>query len=163
MQQKELKYLTSNMGTIKISEPVKNSFLNHVQNEEDIPESGGVLLGRLIKDSKDIIIDIITVPTLGDKQKRNSFVRGAKMHQKIIDSVWEKSNGTCNYLGEWHTHPENYPSPSRIDIKDWKKHLVRNTFSSLFLYYIIVGIKEINVWEGNRRTLKIKKLKPVNI
>ena len=96
---------------------------------------------------------------IGDKRTRTQFIRGEKMHQRIITSAWKKSNKTSNYLGEWHTHPEKYPSPSSQDFKNWKEILSTRTFSSLYLYFLIVGIKEINIWEGNRRTLKIKQLR----
>ena len=34
---------------------------------------------------------------------------------KLINSAWRKSKGTVNYLGEWHTHNESKPVPSKTD------------------------------------------------
>lgn len=74
-------------------------------------EAGGVLMGKLYKDSADIIIDKLTLPSQKDTRSRFRFLRHFFSHQKRIDEEWEKSNKTCTYLGEWHTHPEDYPTP----------------------------------------------------
>ncbi|HEY9178538.1 MAG TPA: Mov34/MPN/PAD-1 family protein [Flavipsychrobacter sp.] len=148
----------TNEGQFKISEETLIRMNQYKQDNHKSLEAGGVLLGRFIKGSKNIIVDGITVPMIGDKRGRTYFIREEKMHQLVINNVWEKSAGTCNYLGEWHTHPESYPTPSDQDIKNWKKILSTRTFSSLYLYFIIVGTKRVGVWEGNRRTGKIKRL-----
>lgn len=148
----------TNKGKFKISDEAIERMLKFRQDTDDKNEAGGVLLGRFIIASKNIIIDEVTIPMIGDKSTRYSYVRNAKSHQRIIDNKWLKSNGTCNYLGEWHTHPESYPTPSNTDIENWKDRLGKDSFSSRYLYFIIVGIKELRVWEGDRRTLKIKRL-----
>lgn len=152
-------FLLSNKGRLKIDTEPLMRMNTYRQDKSEKPEAGGVLLGRYIKNSKDKIVDRVTVPMIGDKRTRTRFIRGEKMHQKVITSAWEKSNRTCNYLGEWHTHPENSPTPSSQDIKNWKEILSTRTFSSLYLYFVIIGIQEVRVWEGNRRTQKIKRLK----
>lgn len=149
----------SNKGTLKLSETPMLKMLSYRQDDRKKTEAGGVLLGRFIKDSNDIILDRVTVPMIGDKRTRTSFKRGAKMHQRIIDHEWKKSKGTCHYIGEWHTHPENYPSPSSVDIKAWKEKLRNDTISNRYIYFIIVGIKGFIVLEGDKETLKFRKLK----
>ena len=151
-------FVLSNEGKLNISEDVLKSMIIYIQDQRHKREAGGVLIGRFIKNSKHIIVDEISVPMAGDVRSRTFFKREVKKHQEIIDKAWERSNGTLNYLGEWHTHPENYPSPSHIDLASWKLKLTNDIFSSRYLYFIIVGIKEIGVWEGDRRKLMIKKL-----
>jgi len=129
-----------------------------VQDQSETPESGGILLGRYIKDCEDIVVDDVTIPMDGDKQSRYSFYRAQKNHQKIIDAEWEKSNGTCNSLGEWHSHPEPYPSPSRLDLSGWRKKIKQDIYDHNALYFVIVGQKQINVWRGDKDTMKIEKL-----
>ncbi|MEM6719180.1 MAG: Mov34/MPN/PAD-1 family protein [Bacteroidota bacterium] len=129
-----------------------------IQDTSQKTEAGGVLLGRFIIDSKNIVIDKVTVPMIGDERSRHKFIRGEKMHQRVITNAWKKSIGTCNYLGEWHTHPQEYPTPSSQDIKNWKEILSTRTFSSQYLYFIIIGTKEIRIWEGSKRFLEIKRL-----
>lgn len=148
----------TNKGILKISDTPLLRMESYKQDNIKKTEAGGVLLGRFIIDSKNIIIDKVTVPMIGDKRSRYQFIRGEKMHQRIITSSWVKSGGTCNYLGEWHTHPEDYPSPSSQDIKNWKEILSKRLYSSQYLYFIIVGIKEVCIWEGSKRKLKIKRI-----
>jgi len=148
----------TNKGQFKISEEALIRMNQYKQDDYKSLEAGGVLLGRFIKGSKNIIIDQITVPMIGDQRGRTYFIRGEKRHQQIITNIWATSSGTCNYLGEWHTHPESYPTPSDQDIKNWQKILSTRTFSSLYLYFIIVGTQRVRIWEGNRRTGKIKRL-----
>ena len=59
--------------------------------------------------------------------------------QRIINKKWHESNGIENYLGEWHSHPENRPTPSHID-RGLIRQVIRdgaNAFKKVFL--IIVG------------------------
>ena len=156
--QSEMIILRSNKGEFKVNETPLSRMNSFRQDETHKTEAGGVLLGRFIINSKNIIIDKVTVPMFGDKRSRYSFIRGEKMHQRVITNAWRKSAGTCNYLGEWHTHPEEYPTPSNQDIKNWKQILATRIFSSQYLYFVIIGTKEIGIWEGSKRKLKIKKL-----
>jgi len=152
----------SNGGRIKLASSMIETLFHYQQLNEESMESGGVLLGRFIKDSKNIVVDKITTPMHGDKQTRYSFKRLSPLHQKIITQEWNNSNGTCNYLGEWHTHPESDPIPSGLDLKDWKRKLKKDVFSGRYLYFIIAGINSIEIWEGDRRTYEIIKLKITN-
>jgi len=149
---------TSNEGVLKISSVPLKKMESFIQDERSKSEAGGVLLGRLIINSKNIIIDRISVPMVGDQRSRTHFSRAEKRHQQIITTAWNKSNETCHYLGEWHTHPEFYPTPSQQDKRNWREILENRTFSSLYLYFVIVGEKETRVWEGNHKTRKIKRL-----
>jgi len=150
---------TSEKGLFKINLEVLKTMTSFRQDNISKTEAGGVLLGRFILNSNNLVVDKVTIPMAGDKRSRYAFIRSEKMHQKIITATWKKSNGTCNYLGEWHTHPESYPTPSRQDIFNWKNILTTGIFSSLYLYFIIVGINEIRIWDGNRLTKQIKRLK----
>ncbi len=142
---------------LKITKEALDTFKAFIQDNPDKKEAGGVLLGRMIKDSEDIIIDLISQPQESDKQERTFFRRNDE-HQIIINEEWIKSGGTCNYLGEWHTHPEANPTPSGIDLKNWKQQLIKAKYEGYTLFFVIVGIIKIAVYEGNRTTLKIKKL-----
>ena len=152
----------TNGGKIKLTSLVLETLQEYKQFDKGLLESGGVILGRFIKVSKNIVVDKITTPMKGDHQTRFSFKRISPLPQEIITDEWHKSNGTSNYLGEWHTHPEDFPTPSSVDIKDWKRKLKQDIFSGRYLYFIIAGIKSIDMWEGDRRTLEIVKLKVTN-
>lgn len=154
---KEVKgiFRLSNKGRIKLSESALIIMNSYKQDSEGKLESGGVMIGRFIINSKNIVVDKVTVPMKGDKRTRNTFTRMAKPHQEIIDKEWKKSNGRSNYLGEWHTHPENFPDPSIRDFESWRVKLKNAIFSSRYLYFVIIGIEEYRIWEGDRRSLRI--------
>lgn len=110
------------------------------------------MLGRYILDSQDVVIDKISFPMSGDRANRFTFFRNKKAHQQIIDREWEVSKHTCTYLGEWHTHPEQRPVPSCIDLFNWKRKLKKDVFDSDFLFFLIVGTSEMRMWEGYKRS-----------
>ena len=146
-----------NKGKIKVSEGVVSTIQSFCQDTDDKYEAGGVLIGRLIAGSKDIVIDKVTTPMIGDIRSRYKFTRGHN-HQVVLNKEWVDSSGSFHYLGEWHTHPEDYPSPSRLDKNSWRGMLKTGVFSTRFLYFIIVGMQYYSVWEGDRRTLKFRRL-----
>ena len=131
--------------------------LEYQQKYLHLPESGGVLIGRVLTDSNNVVIDLVSEPCSHDKQKRFAFFR-SNAHQDILTQVWQKSNGTLNYLGEWHTHPEEHPTPSQTDFKNWYKKLKSKGIDTLFLYFIIIGTKSIGVWQGNMKNITIQKM-----
>jgi integrative and conjugative element protein (TIGR02256 family) len=140
-------------GKLEISLCALSCMLAFTQNAFYKREAGGVLRGRYIYESFDIVIDKVTVPMLGDRRRRNSFHRARLLHQNAIDQAWQDSGGTCTYLGEWHTHPERNPVPSDIDLTNWGSRLRDDIFSGEMLYFIIVGTKHLRVWEGSKGTL----------
>ena len=83
------------------------------------PEAGGVLLGYRRGDH--LHITQATVPLKEDKRGRFSFDRFDQRHGWMVWKRWTASNQRCDYLGEWHTHPEPNPTPSGTDEREWRK------------------------------------------
>jgi integrative and conjugative element protein (TIGR02256 family) len=137
-------------GRVYLSKNALANLSSYRQISSSAPEAGGVVLGRLILNSTDIVIDEITVPTAQDKVSRYSFFRSRKRTQKRIDDAWHDSLGTLIYLGEWHTHPEDEPHPSFRDRRDWKRLSHSCTYEQESLLFIIVGRKAIRIWELER-------------
>lgn len=121
-------------------------------------EAGGVLLGRWIVGSGALVVDAITTPSKDDRRGRFSFFRDKREHQRQIDEAYERSNGTCSYLGEWHTHPEPHPTPSCTDRRDWVRRLKKDRVDIDALVFIIVGTASIGVWLGRRATRDVQPL-----
>lgn len=154
-----MNYEKSDGSILKINEEALNQISKNLnQTIINQKEYCGVLLGREIMNSLNVIIDKITETSEHDIQKKYYFFRDNKYHQTQIKNEWENSKGTCNYIGEWHTHLEEYPNPSSKDIKEWKKALKNFKFDRETLFFIIIGTKEIAIWEGNKKTLKFTKL-----
>jgi len=152
----------SDGGKLEISNHALSRMLAFVQDTRCKPEAGGVLIGRYIRNSPDIVIDEVTVPMAGDRKQRFSFWRSRQPHQQALDRSWLESGGTSTYLGEWHTHPENIPIPSDTDIKNWQARLKKDIFSGDSLFFIIISIKILRVWQGNKKTLDFQLIRELN-
>lgn len=135
--------------TLEIEKPVQCKFNDCMKNKNFKIESGGILIGTLDHAMNKIIITDVTEPQPGDRQSRFVFKRREKGHQDIMDMLWESSNNTKTYLGEWHTHNEPIPIPSCVDKRNWIKIAQRDT-NSKWLFFIIIGTYEIKVWTVNQ-------------
>lgn len=115
-------------------------------------ERGGILLGSIYE--KKIVINRVSIPTIFDSSSKFSFVRDKKSAQLFIDYEFTNSGGKIIYLGEWHTHPEESPTPSSTDIIMIKKQLKENFTNEQFLLLLIVGLKEnyLGFYNGNTLT-----------
>jgi integrative and conjugative element protein (TIGR02256 family) len=82
-------------------------------------ESGGIIIGK--RRNANIEAVAITTPQIKDKRSRCRFERKEFGHDKILLQYWSQSHGEDNYLGEWHTHPEDFPRPSGTDLSTWKE------------------------------------------
>ena len=139
---------------IVIEKNVENFFLNYRQTKNK-NEQGGILLGVVMMN--EIRICKASIPTVFDKSNRFSFERNKKSAQLFIDYEFLNSGGKIIYLGEWHTHPESFPTPSNVDLKMIKTQYVKNNLNENFLIMIIIGTKEkyVSFFDGkNNHTLK---------
>lgn len=113
-------------------------------------EAGGVLLGRHLLDSYDVVIDEVSTPQRSDRRSRYGFFRSAN-HEKLARKRWLEENSTSAYLGLWHTHPEPDPTPSSVDQRDWQQAVAGDTYEGDRLFFPIVGTHCIRIWTLNRR------------
>lgn len=148
---------------VKIKTEVTTTISLYKQNKFYKKESGGILMGYLLKENGGVVLSKVTTPQKYDIQKRFYFYRDNRIHQDLFNIEWKQSKKTISYLGEWHTHPENYPTPSSKDYKNWKKLLKETTYLGNSLFFIICGLKEIGVWKGLRNTKNILKIGEIKI
>ncbi len=113
-------------------------------------EAGGVLLGRHLLDSHDVVVDEVSTPQNSDRRSRFGFFRSSK-HEQVARQRWLKENSTSAYLGLWHTHPERDPTPSDVDQRDWKQAVAGDTYEGTRLFFPIVGTHCIRIWTLSRR------------
>ena len=144
-------------GRLCIKSEVLKRMKSFSMEVPDALEAGGVLMGRYIKNTRDVIVDEITVPKDGDLRSSYRFFRAHEQHQERIEQAWERSGHICTYLGEWHTHSESDPSPSYVDRSEWRRKLMTDDFGS-HLFFVIVGTEAIQAWEGKRRSQRVSKL-----
>jgi integrative and conjugative element protein (TIGR02256 family) len=147
--------VTSNQRLIIVDHAVEQ-MKSFVQRRWWQAEAGGVLLGRHLLDSDNVVVDEVTTPQATDQRSRFGFFRSSR-HETFARTRWREKSSTMAYLGLWHTHPENDPRPSEVDCQDWQKAVLRDTFEGNYLFFPIVGIQHIRVWCLDRQGV-MKKL-----
>ena len=113
-------------------------------------EAGGVLLGRHLLDSADVVVDEVTTPQDLDRRSRFGFFRSTR-HEALARKRWQEQMSTMAYLGLWHTHPQEDPVPSSVDHSDWQQAITGDTFEGDRLFFPIVGTHRIRVWNLSRQ------------
>ena len=139
------------MRKLMIDNVVKEEVLNIQSNSFFKREMGGILIGAYDTKLECLRITDMSFPYPGDEQSSFRFFRKSKGHQEEMDRLWEESEHTKAYLGEWHTHNQDTPTPSITDCKTWKRISKRNkNFDECF--FMIIGKKTFIVWtviDGN--------------
>ena len=153
MPSKELVFQAEDKSLVVITPDVADIFISYRQLANSSPESAGVIIGE--RRDVHIVIRTLSVPSDTDIRSRFMVNRISKHHQKIVDTAFQSPDGTCQYLGEWHTHPEDTPNPSMTDYSSWNKNLT--TEDPLIL--IIVGRTQF--WVGKKINQKIEVLKQI--
>lgn len=126
---------------LNFSDGVGGVFERNVQ-VGDLPESGGVLLGTVHEGG--LLVTVATTPTRLDRQLRYLFERLPFGHRAVAKRQWRQSAGITRYIGEWHTHPQDIPVPSGIDLDEWRK-LAKKRADKRPLLAVIVGRQGLHV------------------
>jgi integrative and conjugative element protein (TIGR02256 family) len=79
-------------------------------------ETGGVLFGKRDDTLRIIWIDSASGPPPDSKASRTEFICGIKGVEELHESWKQLSRGSVEFVGMWHTHPEDMPFPSSRDI-----------------------------------------------
>jgi integrative and conjugative element protein (TIGR02256 family) len=136
---------------------VLDVFGRHVQFAENSRESGGILLGCVRGPNLEIIE--ATEPSRFDERFPFLFVRKAASHRQVAEKRWHRSGGTVRYLGEWHTHPEEFPRPSSIDLVEWRKLAAKRNDGRPLLAVIVgrVGL-HVEFIDGSGKRLVLESV-----
>lgn len=151
MTDHELTFTDSDNHLVVILPHVAEILLSYRQIKPHSAEAAGVIIGERRGDH--LVIQRISEPGPGDKRSRYAVDRCGPTHQVTVEQAFFQSEGTLQYLGEWHTHPEDCPTPSPRDLKSWRKHLTEPEPMVL----IIVGRSEI--WVAKKTGPDILRLK----
>ena len=145
-----MKYKLGNIE-LSISENVIAIFSSYKQDTKSKNESGGVLFGQTQESNYHLVR--ASTPNSFDKAGRFWFERNKNAAQILINFEFINSIRKNAYVGEWHTHPEENPSPSDQDRKMIKEQFVKNTGFGSFLFLIIQGTKSLYVAVYNGKEL----------
>lgn len=146
----ELVFIDEFDNHVVVMSEVVRLFHSYRQMHYASAEAGGTIIGE--RRGQHIVVTDISEPGQGDIRKRNRFERRGDHHQQKVDELFKQSDGYLVYLGEWHTHPEDFPQPSYTDIKSWQAGLIATDPMVL----IIVGRK--SNWLGIKHGNDIKSL-----
>lgn len=138
--------------TVIISPIVEQFFSNIKSSFSYSVETGGIIIGML-SSGPTITITDVTMAQSRDVHHKFRFFRSADGHQSLMDQLWEESGYRKMYLGEWHTHPEAIPSPSRVDICGWKS-IAKKTQNTPWTLFIILGQQAFKIWTVENQTVK---------
>lgn len=133
------------MVVLTVSDSVEKIIQTYLTEYDFIIESGGIVVGTLDLLHNKVTATDLTEPQQKDIRKRYLFSRAEFGHQSIMDHLWEHSCHTKSYIGEWHTHDQEFPQPSNKDRKNWLK-ISKRSQNSNWLFFIIVGTKDYGVW-----------------
>lgn len=131
---------------VKIDSRVFSRIFQYRQTGALHSEAGGVLIGREIESTGNLIIEEMTEPYGLDKRSRFRFERKDPAHLKCFQALFEQSNETYGYFGEWHTHPEENPQYSCIDLRHWSK-IYKDLPERHKVFFLIAGINSVGIWE----------------
>ncbi|MBZ9749740.1 Mov34/MPN/PAD-1 family protein [Deinococcus sp. HMF7604] len=137
-------------GTLTVTVAVLNTLWAFVQHQPDATEAGGMLIGHHPEATPGIILDRHTTPQQEDQRSRYRYHRDQAAHQVLLSMQWSLSGHTRTYVGEWHTHPEAVPTPSKLDRRSWKAALRETDFRGPGLVFIIIGTRRTRVWFGQK-------------
>lgn len=143
-------YRVSANQRLILSDGAREKMMSFAQHRWNQREAGGILLGRYLLDSDDVVVDEVTEPQQTDARTRYSFFR-SEAHMAIARRRWTEEVGTACYLGLWHTHPEACPTPSDIDLIDWFRAAKRDVYHGNRLFFPIVGTRSMRMWTISRR------------
>lgn len=102
---------------IEITEEVVEDIARRVQ--VDGPEDVGVIFGSVIEGGH-IRINKLS-ETCALQRTKYKCILDASIANEVIKEEFENSNQTRVFVGEWHTHPEEYPTPSYMDVQSIAK------------------------------------------
>jgi len=105
---------------IRISSYAWNEIIGFIRQSRRIKgksvETGGVLFGKRDDTLCIIWIDAASGPPPDSKASQTKFICGTKGVEQMHESWKKLTRGSVEYIGMWHTHPEDIPFPSRIDL-----------------------------------------------
>lgn len=97
-------------------------------------EAGGQLFGTL--NAAQVCVTEVSGPYAGDERSKYRYRSNPAAAQRAIEDRHKRG---LLYLGEWHTHAEDYPSASGLDDDAMHRLIASSQLNSNVLLMMIVG------------------------
>jgi integrative and conjugative element protein (TIGR02256 family) len=111
------------------------------------PEIGGLLFGKRDDALRIIWIDDAIGPPPDSICRPDKFICGIKGTQEAHSRRKQRSRGSTEFVGMWHTHPQDAPFPSETDLSGMAQLLTTGEKPPLRSLLLIVG------WAGKEVVL----------
>lgn len=99
-------------------------------------EAGGQLFARF--DGDEIIIEEATGPRWNDWRTRYTYRPNRSAEQREIEARHVRG---LHFVGDWHTHPEQFPTPSDQDVQSMSEMFVKSRHHLKGFVLAIVGLQ----------------------
>ena len=110
---------------------------NHIKHHHPF-ETGGVLIGQYDENCRLAKVHHATKPPPDSRHTYNSFFRGIKGLKETIRQSFHEGE-QCYYIGDWHSHPSNSASPSKVDLIQMQHFARTREFGTITPLLLIVG------------------------
>jgi integrative and conjugative element protein (TIGR02256 family) len=129
-----LEYKLSDESNLVISDEVIAHLLKHRQLHIWSREAGGQLFATF--DGTDVTVHKVTGPRRTDRRGRRHYEPDRAAENAEITKM--HADG-LHFVGDWHTHPEDRPKPSVLDVKSLGECVRRSSHQLKVFFLIVVG------------------------
>ena len=117
-----------------MSDCVLRHFDSHRQVRAWHREAGGQLFARF--EESRIIVEEATGPRRGDRRGRMLYLPDRAAERLEIEDRFRLG---LHFVGDWHTHPERTPHPSRRDIESIGESVLKSSHTLNGFILVVVG------------------------
>lgn len=111
-------------------------------------ETGGILFGKRDDTLRIIWVDSASGPPADSKHSAAEFVCGVEGVVQMEEAWKRETRGSIEYVGVWHTHPEDAPRPSPRDLFGMVKILTVGDPPPRKSLLLIAGLSSVAPWLG---------------
>lgn len=130
-----LRYPVGESGEeIHFADLVLAHFARYRQTQLWHKEAGGQLFASI--NGADIVVCEATGPRSTDKRGRFFYEPDMASEQSEIEDMFSRG---LHYVGDWHTHPERFPKPSRQDMTTMESRVKLSRHHFAGFIFVIVG------------------------
>lgn len=127
--------LPDDLGSLVIEAAALLHFRKNVQRNYLAKEAGGQLFAQ-VSDPKRIMIVHATGPRVTDRRSVFSYKPDRNAERLEIADFYKRG---LHFVGDWHTHPQRYPSPSGTDNQSMREMVRLSTHDFAGFVMIVVG------------------------
>ena len=126
---------------------IESVIANCADSEGKLKETGGLLFGEINEILQTVWIDFASEPPIDSQFSELCFICGKEGTQELDKYYSEKTKGSTEFIGTWHTHPISEPTPSEIDLNAVKSIFESNKHCRKLLLLIIGNTTTNPNWE----------------